>query len=76
MPQAPYDSNQTYRTTAEAARDLGVGLTTIRTAVAEDRITFVRIVGRLLFTSEAIEEYRKRTRGEGNVKPTGRPKKT
>ena len=64
-----------YLTTAQAAATLGVTQGAIRRAVTAGRLQAIHVVGRVLITPAAIEEYRIRTQPEG-VKKVGRPRKT
>lgn len=74
VPEHDYDPAKTYLTAPEAAARLGIRPETLRNVVRDNRIDYVRIVGRLLFTAEAVEAYRARSQPGGSPK-TGRPPK-
>ena len=61
-------------TVQEAAAELGTVAQTIYNALNEGRLPFEVRYGRKLISQSAVEEYRQRTRPDGE-KPTGRPKK-
>jgi excisionase family DNA binding protein len=70
----PDPSSTEYMNVAEAARVLGAAEATIRTAIREGRIVSTTVYGRVVISAAAIDEYRRRTRPDGE-KPRGRPRK-
>lgn len=61
-------------TVQEAAEILGVHSQTVRNALNEGRLPFTRALARIAIKRDDLEEYRLRTRPDGE-KPRGRPRK-
>lgn len=59
-------------TAREAAEELGVHVGTVHKAFQENRLPFVALYGRKLINRAVLDDYKKRTRVNGE-KPRGRP---
>lgn len=61
-------------TAEEAARIMGIKVTSVRTAMQEGRLPFVLLFGRRLIQHSDMQTYQERAHPKG-IKPRGRPRK-
>ncbi len=61
-------------TAREAAQELGIHTGTVHKAFQENRLPFVALYGRKLISRADLDDYKQRTRPDGE-KPKGRPRK-